>query len=44
MHSGFRFIKRYRTIPGAINFEQDVNQYVLEGSVARARTPAGDEK
>ena len=28
---GFRFVKRYRTIPGDINFEQDVNQYVLEG-------------
>lgn len=26
--SGFRFVKRYRTIPGPINFEQDVNQYV----------------
>jgi len=29
--AGFRFIRRYRTIPGPINFEQDVNQYVLEG-------------
>ena len=29
---GFRFVKRYRTIPGPLNFEQDVNQYVLEGS------------
>ena len=28
--AGFRFIKRYRTVPGPINFEQDVNQYVLE--------------
>ncbi len=28
--SGFRFVKKYRTIPGVINFEQDVNQYVLE--------------
>lgn len=28
LQSGFRFIKRYRTIPGPINFEQDVNQYV----------------
>lgn len=26
--SGFRFIKRYRTVPGPINFEQDVNRYV----------------
>jgi len=28
--AGFRFIRRYRTVPGPINFEQDVNQYVLE--------------
>jgi RimJ/RimL family protein N-acetyltransferase len=27
---GFRFIKRYRTTPGFINFEQEVNQYVIE--------------
>lgn len=26
--SGFRLVKRYRTVPGPINFEQDVNQYV----------------
>jgi RimJ/RimL family protein N-acetyltransferase len=26
--SEFRFVKRYRTVPGPINFEQDVNQYV----------------
>jgi RimJ/RimL family protein N-acetyltransferase len=32
---GFRFVKRYRTTPGNINFEQEVNLYVLEG------TPAG---
>lgn len=25
---GFVFVKRYRTIPGSINFEQDVNRYV----------------
>jgi RimJ/RimL family protein N-acetyltransferase len=30
--SGFRFVKRYRTIPGHINFEQDVNRYVLDSS------------
>lgn len=24
---GFEFIRRYRTVPGAINFEQDVNLY-----------------
>ena len=28
--AGFRFLRRYRTVPGPINFEQDVNQYVLE--------------
>ena len=28
--AGFRFIRRYRTIPGLINSEQDVNRYVLE--------------
>ncbi len=27
---GFRFIKSYRTVPGLINFEQEVNQYVME--------------
>lgn len=26
--SEFQLVKRYRTVPGAINFEQDVNQYV----------------
>ncbi len=28
---GFRFVKRYSTTPGWINFEQDVNLWVLEG-------------
>jgi RimJ/RimL family protein N-acetyltransferase len=28
--SDFRFVKRYRTVPGPINFEQDVNQYVRQ--------------
>src|SRR4051812_15775718 len=27
MKLGFEFIKRYRTVPGKINFEQDVNLY-----------------
>lgn len=27
---GFRFIKEYITVPGSINFEQPVNQWVLE--------------
>ena len=28
--AGFRLVKRYRTIPGLINAEQDVNRYVME--------------
>jgi len=28
--AGFRFVKRYRTIPGLINSEQDVNRYLIE--------------
>ena len=32
LKSEFRFIKRYRTIPGPMNFEQDVNQYVAHFS------------
>jgi RimJ/RimL family protein N-acetyltransferase len=27
---GFRLEKRYRTTPGLINFEQDVNRYVMD--------------
>lgn len=27
---GFTFVKRYTTIPGSINFEQEVNQWKLE--------------
>ncbi|WP_299883481.1 GNAT family protein [uncultured Lacinutrix sp.] len=26
---GFKFIKKYRTIPGSLNFEQDVNRWEL---------------
>jgi len=33
---GFRFIRRYRTIPGPTSFEQDVNQYILDGPVGSA--------
>ena len=29
---GFKFIQRYRTVPGAINGEQEVNRYMLAGS------------
>jgi RimJ/RimL family protein N-acetyltransferase len=28
--AGFRLVKRYRTTPGLINFEQEVNRYVME--------------
>jgi RimJ/RimL family protein N-acetyltransferase len=31
-NSGFQLVKRYRTVPGAICFEQDVNLYVREFS------------
>lgn len=44
LKAGFRFIKRYRTVPGPINFEQDVNQYVLElpaDSAGRRATARG---
>jgi [ribosomal protein S5]-alanine N-acetyltransferase len=37
VRSGFRFVKRYRRAPGAINYEQDVNQYVLESSADNVR-------
>jgi RimJ/RimL family protein N-acetyltransferase len=36
MKLGFRFVKRYRTIPGPLNFEQDVNLYVLEQPLTAA--------
>jgi len=29
--AGFTFVRRYRTVPGAINYEQDVNRWVYEG-------------
>jgi hypothetical protein len=29
---GFRFVRRYRTTPGLINSEQEVNRYVLENA------------
>lgn len=28
--AGFRFVRRYRTTPGPLNFEQDVNRWELE--------------
>ncbi|MCU0612115.1 MAG: GNAT family N-acetyltransferase [Candidatus Eisenbacteria bacterium] len=36
LKAGFRFVKRYRTTPGPLNFEQDVNQYVRENPEALA--------
>jgi RimJ/RimL family protein N-acetyltransferase len=35
--AGFRFVKRYRTTPGLIGFEQDVNQYVIDRPLADVR-------
>jgi hypothetical protein len=32
--AGFSFIKRYRATPGLINFEQEVNQYVIDRQTA----------
>jgi RimJ/RimL family protein N-acetyltransferase len=32
--AGFRFVKRHRTIPGPLNYEQEVNQYMREFSTA----------
>lgn len=29
LNIGFKFIKRYKTIPGSLNFEQEVNRYKL---------------
>ena len=31
---GFKFVKRYRTVPGPINFEQEVNRYELDHELA----------
>jgi RimJ/RimL family protein N-acetyltransferase len=33
--AGFRLTKRYRTTPGLINYEQEVNQYVIDRKSAR---------
>ncbi|MGH7590665.1 MAG: GNAT family N-acetyltransferase, partial [Gemmatimonadales bacterium] len=37
--SGFRFVKRYRTIPGPFNYEQDVNQYLRDFAQTTATGP-----
>ena len=34
--AGFRLLERHRTIPGLINFEQEVNRYVLERGAGAA--------
>lgn len=40
--SEFRFVKRYRTVPGPTNFEQDVNQYVRHfSSPGTRKQPTG---
>ena len=31
--AGFRFVKSYVTVPGSINFEQEVNQWVFDQSM-----------
>ncbi len=33
LRAGFRFVKRYRTVPGPLNYEQEVNQYIREFDV-----------
>jgi len=35
--AGFRFVKRYRTTPGLISFEQEVNLYVIDRQLADVR-------
>ena len=30
---GFKFVRRYRTTPGPINYEQDVNRYELDHKI-----------
>jgi hypothetical protein len=34
--TGFRFIARYRTTPGVINFEQEVNRYVIDAQMSES--------
>jgi RimJ/RimL family protein N-acetyltransferase len=36
--AGFCFVKRYRTVPTAMSFEQDVDRYELDGQVPLARS------
>ena len=40
---GFRLIKRYRTVPGIINFEQEVNRYVMDWPVTTPDTMNNDQ-
>jgi len=37
--TGFSYIKTYRTIPGSINFEQEVKQWQLQKSNYESRLP-----
>jgi RimJ/RimL family protein N-acetyltransferase len=34
--TGFRFIARYRTTPGVINFEQEVNRYGIDAQMSES--------
>jgi RimJ/RimL family protein N-acetyltransferase len=34
--AGFRFVRTYRTTPGALNFEQDVNRWELDATAGPA--------
>jgi RimJ/RimL family protein N-acetyltransferase len=34
--AGFRFVKRYRTVPTVMSFEQDVDRYELDARIVRA--------
>lgn len=38
---GFNFVRRYRTVPGPIHFEQEVNLYRLDFFTAEARSRGG---
>ena len=37
---GFRFVRKYRCVPGPVNFEQDVNRYEVDRATWLARHPS----
>lgn len=39
---GFEFVKRYRTIPGSLNFEQEVNRWELTKENFEKSNPTGE--